>query len=81
MNLNVEIASPEGMLFKGLCHLAVIPAVSGEIGVMNIHESFITNLKAGDVKILDDNNNIIKSFPLESGFAEMQNSKLIILIN
>lgn len=81
MNLNVEIASPEGLLFKGLCHLAVIPAVSGEIGVMDIHESFITNLKDGEIKIVDDQQNLIKAFNIESGFAEMQNSKLIILIN
>ncbi|MFM7620394.1 MAG: F0F1 ATP synthase subunit epsilon [Alphaproteobacteria bacterium] len=81
MNLHVEIASSQGMLFQGNCHLAVIPALSGEIGVMDNHESFLASLKEGEIKIFDHQNNLIKSLPLESGFAEMQNSKLIILIN
>jgi F0F1-type ATP synthase epsilon subunit len=41
MSLYLEIASPQGMIFQGECHLVVIPASEGEIGVMASHEAFI----------------------------------------
>ena len=81
MNLHIEVACPEGMLFQGNCYLAVVPASSGEIGVMDNHESFLANLKEGEIKIFDNQNNLLKAIPVKSGFAEMQNSKLIILAN
>lgn len=81
MNLHLEITSPQGMIFEGECHLAVIPATEGEIGVMASHEAFIASLKEGEVKIFDDQQNLLKSFNLESGFAEMQDHRLIILVN
>lgn len=81
MNLHIEVACPEGILFRGDCHLAVVPASSGEIGVMDNHESFLANLKEGEIKIFDNQNNLIKAIAVMSGFAEMQNSKLIILVN
>ncbi len=81
MSFQLEIASPQGLLFSGECNLVVIPAYDGEIGVMDLHEAFIANLKEGEIKIFDDQQNLLKSFSLESGFAEMQNHKLIVLVN
>ncbi len=81
MNLEIEIVSPEGLIFPGQCYLAVIPAVAGAIGVMVDHESFLSSLKEGEIKIFDQQQNILKSFSLMSGFAEMQDHKLIILVN
>jgi F-type H+-transporting ATPase subunit epsilon len=81
MSLYLEIASPQGMIFQGECHLAVIPATEGEIGVMASHEAFIASLKTGEINLFDDQQNLLKSFSLESGFAEMQDRKLIVLVN
>jgi F-type H+-transporting ATPase subunit epsilon len=81
MSLYLEIASPQGMIFQGECHLVVIPASEGEIGVMASHEAFIASLKAGEINLFDEQQNLLKSFSLESGFAEMQDHKLIVLVN
>jgi F-type H+-transporting ATPase subunit epsilon len=81
MSLYLEIASPQGMIFQGECHLVVIPASEGEIGVMASHEAFIASLKAGEINLFDEQQNLLKSFSLESGFADMQDHKLIVLVN
>ena len=80
--LKVEIISTEGEIFNGLCKIAVIPAITGDIGIMFGHESLISHLKSGDIIIYDNNENIIKKFAIEGGFASTENQdRLIILIN
>ncbi len=81
MSFQIEIVSPNGLLFEGLCYMTVIPGYEGEIGVMDSHETFITSLKAGEIRVFDEQQNLLKSLNLESGFAQMQNHKLIVLIN
>lgn len=82
INLKVEIISPTGVLFKGDCALATIPAAEGEMGVMFGHEAVVTSLQEGEVRIYDGNQNVIKTFPVQSGFAEMQgNEKLLVLLD
>jgi F-type H+-transporting ATPase subunit epsilon len=81
-NLNLEIIAPSGVLFKGECHMAVVPSVDGDIGIMHGHEAVIAALRAGTVDIYDEKQNLIKSFEVISGFAEMESlSHLVVLLN
>jgi F-type H+-transporting ATPase subunit epsilon len=81
-NLNLEITSPNGVLFKGECHLAVVPSQAGDIGVMHGHEAFIASLREGKIDIYDEKQNLVKSFDIQSGFAEMQGvEKLLVLVD
>lgn len=80
-SLHIEIISPTGVVFKGTCHMAVIPSVEGDIGVMHGHESLIANLKSGAVIVYDNKEKIIKSIDIDSGFAEQSAEKLLILID
>ncbi len=81
-NLNLEILSPAGVLFKGECHLAVVPAIAGDIGFMQGHELLIAALQEGQVEIFDDKQNLIQAFPVTTGFAEMKDEdNLLILID
>lgn len=80
--LKVEITSPNGELFNGNCHLAVVPSVFGELGVMVDHEVVVVSLKEGKILLHDKNQKVIESFDVVSGFAEVQSSgKLLILID
>lgn len=79
--LHVEIISPEGVLFNGNCSLATIPSADGEMGIMADHEAVLSSLKPGQISIGDDKQNIIKEFSVNSGFAEMFDNKLLILID
>ena len=79
--LQLEIISPEGYLFQGSCYLATIPAADGQMGLMADHEAVLTKLLAGKITIFDDKNNILKEYAVHSGFAEMFNNKLLVLID
>ena len=80
--LNLEIISPTGVVFKGQCAMAVVPSAAGEIGVMQGHESVIASLKEGQVKVYDDKQNIVKTFDIVSGYAEMHgDDKLLVLLD
>jgi F0F1-type ATP synthase epsilon subunit len=79
-NLNLEITSPNGILFKGDCHLAVVPATDGEIGFMLGHETITTTLKIGQILLYDEKQNLIKTFPVMSGFAQMQSAERLLLL-
>lgn len=81
-SLQLEIISPTGVLFKGECAMAVVPSVSGEIGIMYGHEAVIASLHEGQISVYDESNNIIKTLPVTSGFAEMQGvEKLLVLVD
>jgi F0F1-type ATP synthase epsilon subunit len=59
-----------------------VPSVEGEMGVMYGHEAVIASLQEGQIKIFDDKQNVVKTFDVKAGFAEMQGSeKLLILLD
>ena len=37
-NLEIKIVSPDGVLYEGHSNMALVPTISGEIGVMADHE-------------------------------------------
>lgn len=81
-NLKVEIISPEGVIFSGECHMAVVPAALGDIGFMHGHEVVITLLREGQIAVYDDKQTILKQLAITSGSAEMTESgKLLILVD
>jgi len=79
--LNLEIISAKGPVFKGQCHMAIVPSINGEIGFMNNHESIMTRLKKGQIIIQDEKQSTIKEVDVDSGYAEMCNNKLIVLLD
>lgn len=79
--LNLEIISPTGIIFKGTCHMAVVPSVEGEMGVMFGHEAVVAALGQGQIGIYDDRQNLIKTFDVTSGFAEVGENKLLVLLD
>lgn len=79
--LNVEIISPEGSIFNGFCYLVTVPSLEGEIGFMADHEAVLAGLKEGKIAIFDAYQNILKEFSVVSGFAEMFNNRLLVLVD
>jgi F-type H+-transporting ATPase subunit epsilon len=81
-DLKIEIISIEGPIFKGSCSIAVVPAISGDLGIMYGHEAIISTLREGEIQLHDDSQNIFKTVVIKGGFAEMQGEeKLLILVN
>lgn len=79
-NLNLEIISPKGILFQGQCFMTTIPSFEGEMGVMFGHESVVATLKTGVITIYDDKQAIVKTIEINSGFAEVQNNKKLLVL-
>ncbi|MBU6339430.1 MAG: hypothetical protein KGQ36_05635 [Rickettsiales bacterium] len=80
--LNLEIISAKGLVFKGQCHMVVVPSVEGDVGIMHGHESIIARLREGKVSIYDAAKAIIKEFDVVSGYAEITSAdKLIVLLD
>lgn len=79
-NLNLEVISVTGVVFKGQCDMAVIPSVEGDIGVMFGHESLITKLREGQITVYDDKQNIVKQIDVSGGFAEMHAAETLSVL-
>jgi F-type H+-transporting ATPase subunit epsilon len=79
-NLNLEIISVTGVVFKGQCNMAVVPSVEGDIGVMFGHESLIAKLREGQITIYDDKQNIVKQIDVKGGFAEMHAAETLSVL-
>jgi len=78
-NLEIKIVSPEGVLYEGHSNMALVPTISGEIGVMADHDSLVTSLAKGQIKILDEAEEILESIKVEEGFVEVKDKTLLIL--
>jgi F-type H+-transporting ATPase subunit epsilon len=65
-------------LYEGEAELVGLPTVEGEISVLDNHLPIITTLKQGDIKI--KNGKEIKNFQIKSGFAEINQKQVILLV-
>ncbi len=78
--LDIEIISASGVVFEGQCHMAVVPSVAGDIGVMQNHEAFVAQLKAGKVVVYNDLKDIVKSIEINAGTAEIHDGKKLLVL-
>tara|TARA_B100001027_G_C16208157_1_gene303833 strand:+ start:539 stop:814 length:276 start_codon:yes stop_codon:yes gene_type:complete len=89
----LEIISPESTVFQGNIMSVLVPGVNGEFEMLNNHAPVISILKEGFIKIkgnldLDEEVNSLfekkeESYWLKisSGTVEINNNKVIVLIN
>ena len=74
----VEIVNPEkSFLVKEDVSEVVVPAYEGEMGILKDHNSIISFLKPGIIKILSKSGN--ESYYIEDGIVEFTNNNLSIL--
>ena len=77
--MQVQLITPEKILFEGDATYVQIPGVMGEFGVLPNHSPFISTLKEGTIGI-DLASGEKKSFPVTGGVAEVQAEKVTILV-
>ena len=75
-NFNLEIISPERVLFKDKVGSVTITAFEGEMTILPDHIPLITFLRPGITKVIGTKES---SFFLEDGTVEFSNNTLIIL--
>ncbi|NPA32793.1 MAG: ATP synthase F1 subunit epsilon [Aquificae bacterium] len=74
--IQVEIASPQGLLYAGQVESVNVPTVEGEVGILEDHMYLMTLLKPGLVYFNgDDKNGIVVTY----GVLDVTPKKVLIL--
>ena len=77
--ISFDLVSPEQLIFNDKVGMIIIPGKEGDIGVLPGHSKLLTSLRPGRVIVYDVNKNILKSFFVSAGFAEINPEKCIVL--
>ena len=76
--MQVEVVSPERILFSGEADMVVCRTTDGDIAFMANHAPFIGALGIGAVKIYSGGN-VIEQAAVHGGFVEVSNNAVTIL--
>lgn len=75
--IKFKIVTPETTVFEDVIDQATLPVMDGEVTILPNHRSYIAGLKAGEVTLLKDGEEI--SLAVAGGFLEFSNNELIVL--
>lgn len=78
--MNLEILTPEKKLFSGEVFGVQMPGLTGSFEVLEKHAPLVSALKAGRLKVLKDKQQSAASFDIKSGFVEVLNNKVTVLV-
>ena len=78
MPFNLEIISPQEIIYNQDVDLVIFPGVEGDFGVLKHHTPFLTYLRVGLVYIYTKNN-LEKSFLVNGGVVEVLKEKCSLL--
>jgi F-type H+-transporting ATPase subunit epsilon len=76
--MNIEIVTPDTVIFEGEANLVQLPGIDGSFEILNNHAPLISVLKAGTIKIILVDKNT-KTFDIKGGVVEINHNKLMIL--
>jgi F-type H+-transporting ATPase subunit epsilon len=77
MSLTLEIVTPEARVYSDTVDTVVIPTVEGEIGILPGHIPLLTQVGAGELRVLK--NGKTELLAVGNGFAEIDGDKVSIL--
>ncbi|MBO8127184.1 MAG: F0F1 ATP synthase subunit epsilon [Firmicutes bacterium] len=75
---NLEIVTPEKVVYQDQVESVIFPAWSGYYGVMANHTPFITGSQTGTVTVRKDNE--VEKIAVTKGFVQVQPDRTIILV-
>ena len=77
-NFNLEIISPEKIIFSDKTTMVTLPSYEGDMSVLKYHISIITFLRPGIIKIQKNDGNF-EEFFVQDGIIEYTNDNLVVL--
>ena len=77
--ISFDLVSPEKLIYSDKVGMIIIPGKDGDIGVLPGHSKLLSSLRAGRIIIFGEGRNLLKSFFVSAGFAEINPQKCIIL--
>lgn len=77
--MKITVLTPDTSVFEGEIKSVKVPGVSGEFEVLNNHAPLVSALGSGSVRLLETGGDS-KSFKIESGFIEILNNEISLLV-
>lgn len=78
VSLRLELVAPRGRVFEGDVEMVVVPAVTGEIGILPRHAPLVAQLAIGQLRALTGEGKWL-TFAVAEGFVKVQFNKVIVL--
>ena len=78
-NISFDLVSPENLIFNDKVGMIIVPGKDGDLGILPGHSKVISTLRPGRVMIYGEDKNLLKSFFVSGGFAEINPEKCIVL--
>ena len=77
--ISFDLVSPEQLIFNDKVGMIIVPGKEGDIGVLPGHSKLLSSLRPGRVMVYGEDKNLLKSFFVSAGFAEVNPEKCIVL--
>jgi len=77
-DLNVEIVTPDGIVFTGDLTSCVAPGANGQFQILSGHAPFLANLQIGEIKIKNSDGQ--KILAASGGFLEVKDNRISIIV-
>ena len=77
--ISFDLVSPEKLIFSEDVGMIIVPGKDGDLGVLPGHSKLVSSLRPGRVMVYSEDKNLLKSFFVSEGFAEVNPEKCIIL--
>lgn len=76
--LHLELVAPSGPVFEGDVEMVVLPATTGELGVLPRHAPLVAQLSIGRLRVRKAGGEWM-NFAVAEGFAKVQFNQVIVL--
>ena len=77
--ISFDLVSPENLIFNEEVGMIIVPGKDGDFGVLPGHSKVMSSLRPGRVMVYSQDKNLLKSFFVSGGFAEVNSEKCIVL--
>jgi len=77
--ISFDLVSPEKLIFNDEVGMIIVPGKDGDFGVLPGHSKVMSSLRPGRVMVYGEDKNLLKSFFVSGGFAEVNPEKCIVL--
>ena len=77
--ISFDLVSPENLIFNDEVGMIIVPGKDGDFGVLPGHSRVMSSLRPGRVMVYGEGKNLLKSFFVSGGFAEVNPEKCIVL--
>ena len=78
--MTLEILTPEKKLYSGNVYGVLLPGITGLFEILDKHAPLVSALKTGTLKILKDKSKNSENYSIQSGFVEVLNNKVTVLV-